>query len=300
MRIKQDWLEYLHQLRVREIEIIFRRCPPNAFAQGLELGAGDGFQSTLLTQWVSQLVCTDYNGSGLTLQNTTRIQYRVCDAEYVGSMFQPKQFDLVFSSNMLEHVPRPRVVLEGTCKVLADDGITIHVMPTPFWKLTWLVLYHADLVIQALELITENDGRSQFWGRVGKILGTSNDGPTEEPSKGNNPKTARRKRSRLLSLAVPEPHGVSSNNLAEFFAFRKSRWVKEFERAGLDVVVVLKGPVTSGHGFGLDALRALLERMGFASENVYIAIKKGSCSPFVPYFHESCPVIPHNADHQHR
>ena len=60
MKIKTAWLPHLHRIRSREIEIAFGRCPEKIFATGLELGAGDGFQSGLLTRYVSRLTCTDY------------------------------------------------------------------------------------------------------------------------------------------------------------------------------------------------------------------------------------------------
>ena len=56
--------------------------------------------------------------------------------------FGEKSFDIVFSSNLLEHLPDPSVVLRGVHRLLKDDGITVHIMPGPFWKLCQMALYH--------------------------------------------------------------------------------------------------------------------------------------------------------------
>jgi hypothetical protein len=83
---------------------------------------------------------------------------------------------------------------------------------------------------------------------------------------------------------VPEPHGVSESNIDEFYAFSKHRWRKEFEKANLELVKILKGPVASGWGFGLDPIGNFLERIGVTSEYIYVAIKRENNSPYKQYF----------------
>jgi hypothetical protein len=85
-------------------------------------------------------------------------------------------------------------------------------------------------------------------------------------------------------LLWPTPHGAYRSNFEEFYAFSKRRWLREFDAAGFTVVKVLRGPVASGYGFGLDRLRAGLELAGFASEYAYVTVKRDRTSPFVAYF----------------
>ena len=100
----------------------------------------------------------------------------------------------------------------------------------------------------------------------------------------NNPLLTRASRSFFHHLVVPEPHGVSKNNIQEFSAFSKSRWIREFDKANLDLIAIMTGPVASGFGFGFHFLRAILEEFGMASELIYIAKKKGQNSPYKQYF----------------
>jgi hypothetical protein len=46
MRIKADRTSYLHDLKRRQMDVAFRRCPANLFKKGLELGAGEGTSNT--------------------------------------------------------------------------------------------------------------------------------------------------------------------------------------------------------------------------------------------------------------
>jgi len=43
MTVKAEWTTYLHNLRRREMNVIFKRCPPKVFSKIPEPGAGDGF-----------------------------------------------------------------------------------------------------------------------------------------------------------------------------------------------------------------------------------------------------------------
>lgn len=272
MKIKTDWPNYLHSLRRREIEMIFGACPPKIFARGLELGAGDGFQSQLLSHFVTSLVVTDYAEGILAQPDGPGLTHRVCDAEQVGEVFEAGEFDLVFSSNMLEHLPDPQQALAGMHRVLADQGIAIHVVPSPFWKLTQMAGFYPNLVITRLERYSERM-RGDPLRSTAAVEGWD-----------NNPKIDGRRYSRLRRLLWPVPHGISASNWREIFAFRAGAWRGQFAAAGFEVVAMLRGPVVSGYGFGLERLRSLLERAGLASETVYVTVKTGQASPFLPCF----------------
>jgi SAM-dependent methyltransferase len=262
--LRADWLQHLHAFRRRELQAILGQCPERQFRRGLELGAGDGYQSSILSRYVQRLVCTDYDKQRLQRQAPPPTSYLVCDAEAVGNLFRENTFDFVFSSNMLEHLPNPEAALAGIHRVLRQDGITIHVLPSVFWKLCHILLFNPNRLVMRIERL--------FAGRqTTKTVSTL----------GNNPKVARAARRRWL---LPPPHGVSNGTIQELLAFRRSRWKRILERSRFTVVRVMKGPVASGYGFGLDRLRRVLEQLGLASEYVFIAVKAGAVSPHLRYF----------------
>jgi SAM-dependent methyltransferase len=281
LKLRPDWQTYLHALRRREIEIIFRRCPPHCFARGLELGAGDGFQSGLLARYAATLVVTDYYPGILAQPDTATIMHRVCDAEQVGDTFAADEFDLSFSSNMLEHLPQPQQALAGLRRVLRDDGIAVHVMPSPFWKLCQMIGFYPNFILARLERYSaRRTAPRRDAGGAGSTAGQSG------PAGGwdNNPKVDGRRYSYLRRLLWATPHGAARGNLEEFRAFRQAHWREQFSAAGFTVAHVLPGPVSSGYGFGLDRTRTLLERCGLASEYVYVTHKAGRASPYLAYF----------------
>jgi hypothetical protein len=61
--------------------------------------------------------------------------------------------------------------------------------------------------------------------------------------------------------------------VVEFFAFRQSKWVSDFEATGFKIIEIKKGPVSSGYGFGWDNIRTIIEKTGVATELIYFVKK---------------------------
>ena len=280
-------MQWLHDYRKREIELIFRRCPEKLFQRGLELGAGDGYQSTLLSKYSVRLISTEPNGRILTRENTADVEYLVCSAETALERFDARSFDVVFSSNLLEHVNDPLPVLRSIHRVLKDNGITIHVIPGPFWKVCQMALHVPVTVMVTLERIMRAGKVGGALKEIKDILRETWQGITtgsnstieylyeKEMAQGNNPGISRERPSFWAHLVLPRPHGVSRRNADEMEAFSRRRWLQEFDRAGFECLAVRKGPVASGYGLGWHRIVFALETMGLASEFIYVAAKKG-------------------------
>lgn len=266
----KDWLDYLHRIRQAEIAGVFGNCPRRAFSVGLEVGAGDGYQSALLAEYVDRLIASDWDIRGMRKRQSERIEVCECDAEDVGRRFRGMRFDLVFSSNVLEHLPDPRAALRGMHELLTDDGLMVHILPNPFWKLCDFALFWPMMMARAWRRICRN--------RAPALLERET-----EITPANNPKVRARARRGWRKL-WPGPHGAYRGHLEELLAFRKRRWERDFELAGFRVICVIKGPVCSGAGLGWDGLRLVLEQSGLASEYAYVAVKGGRTSRYEAYF----------------
>ena len=156
--LKVDFAAWLHPLREREIRALFRACPRGHFARALELGAGDGFVSGLLSDYARELVSTDYFPGILACPPRPGVSYRMVDAEQLPAAFPGGQFDLVFSSNLLEHLPDAARVLRDIAGLLAPGGVTVHLVPNRTWLALHTLLHLPNKLAVALETVTTPGG----------------------------------------------------------------------------------------------------------------------------------------------
>ena len=263
-KIMADWEKYIHTLREKEIDKVVSFLNGKHYDTVLEIGAGDGFQSEMLRKYADKLYCTDLDDKRLTRADK-EINYAICDAEIIDEYFPKAHFDLIFSSNLFEHLPNPGNALNAIYNILKADGISIHVIPSPFSAIIRIVLWYPAILLRVLNKMREGQKLHMVSER------SANNKNIDHRS--NNLKMQRSYKSNWRRLLFPRPHGVSENVFKEICAWKRGKWCKEIESSGFRIIDILKGPVSSGYGFGLDILRGILEGMGFTSEHIYILNK---------------------------
>jgi SAM-dependent methyltransferase len=112
------------------------------FARGkdvLDAGSGAGYGSAYLAEHGARRVeAIDVSDKAIAFSRKhfqhPNLRYQVMDLEQIGG-FAPHSFDLIFSSNTLEHVPRVARFLTAAAQLLRPDGAAIIAVPP---------VYHAD------------------------------------------------------------------------------------------------------------------------------------------------------------
>lgn len=258
-----QWHQNLESLRSRELDVAFSGFSLKTFKNALELGAGNGFQSRKILKYAEHLVATELNEGRLKRIPVPGIEYYVCDAERISHYFEPNSFDLVFASNLFEHLPDPMLALDGIRTVLAPGGVVILIMPNTLWKIFSLIGFYPNTI----RLVW----RAIMLGRLRQLVRKYITHTQLEKGKstvGNNLKTDLQASVRA-GILWPAPHGAYRSNLEELSKFRKGRWLNLFRGAGYKIVTVRKGPISSGYGFGFDTLRFFFEWIGLTTEYIY-------------------------------
>ncbi len=204
-----------HFLRLRDLHQIFSEVPLDGISRVLELGAGDGAQTLALRKKFCEVVSIDISPSAKS--------DGIIIADAVDLPFVDGYFDLVFSSNVLEHIESVEESLVEMKRVLKSDGIMIHTMPTSTWKLIQLFCRPMATVMKLFR----------------KIVPGLYDLPrrAEAGAYGLNSPLTLKKRSILktiLGQLIPTIHGVSDNHIQEFIRFRTQWWASKFKQLGLD------------------------------------------------------------------
>lgn len=259
MILKKDWEKYIHSIRKKEVNLVFNGKSECSLESGLEVCCGDGYQTTLICKYFKKFYSTDLNFGRIAKKNKiSSVTYLKCDAESIEQCFKTEKFDLIFSSSLLEHLPKPEFFLRGAFNLLKNGGQMVVVIPNRFWKLGHFFFHWVNLFVLFINKMSSGD----------KISGDKESGTI-----GNNLKSIRQYK-KIRKILWPVPHGDFVFNLEEFIAYGTKKWTGKFKKENFEVVKIIKGPVTSGYGFGLDRIRKFMELLGFSSVLIFILRKK--------------------------
>jgi SAM-dependent methyltransferase len=199
-------LEHLARLRLLELERVLPFLPEGA--RILELGAGSGWQAR-------ELARRGYRVEAIDLASSPYASARVHPVrEFDGQRlpYADGSFDVLFSSNVLEHV-RDGVALEREiARVLAPGGRAVHVLPSASWRL-WTSAAQAPHVARLA---------------LGSLLGRR--ARSAAPA-GRSPQPVRA-RPPLWRMCLPARHGEHGSALSELWLFARPAWRRRFRRAG--------------------------------------------------------------------
>lgn len=253
-------VEYLNQLRSWEIERISTLFRPGA--RILEIGAGTGQQSAALLKMgfgveAIEVPNSVYSGDRL-------FPIRNYDGDNIP--FPDESFDIVFSSNVLEHVPNLARVHEEVRRVLKPDGYAVHVVPTHIWRFwsttttIWIKLRQAFSV--AKNSVRRSAGVRNAFCEIRQLLRASID---------------------------QRPHGVRGNIISEHWLFHPRWWRKNFTSHGFTIEKELPG------GIFYTGNMAMGNRLTTGERSRLARILGSACHIFVlravPQLHGSKPPV---------
>jgi len=203
---------HLEALRTAELEIVRTYFRPGV--RVLEIGGGSGHQARTLAAWGCDVISLDVANRPTPM--TQFHDVRTYDGVHIP--FPDSTFDVVYSSNVLEHLQRPADLCTEMRRVLVSGGIAIHFIPTPAWRF-WTSLAHYPHLVR--RLVT----RLQTPPTVRADTPPSTSGPL---------RMGRLLRRALLAGA----HGEYSNPISELYYFRRRRWSALLCGSGLELMHV--------------------------------------------------------------
>lgn len=225
-------LEFLHEIRRVELTIVAEHLRPGA--RILELGGGTGLQAKLLSELGFDVYSIDIESS----EYSDAAVYPVHEYDGRHIPLPDHSVDIVFSSNVLEHVEDLEQLQREVCRVLKPDGYCVHVLPTGVWR-AWTNATHAIHHLQ-------------------KLVDSVRD----------------RRPARIIKHAVrawiPSRHGETGNAITEIYAFSRWRWLRQFRRDGFVVShaqplgIFYTGYKVAGPRWSLSSRKAWAKRLGSA------------------------------------
>ncbi len=214
---------YLEAIRRAELESVREQFRPGMHV--LEIGGGSGFQAAILTSWGCDVVSVDVANRKPPHKNYFPVQ------DYDGETlpFQDQTFDVVFSSNVLEHVRSVSVLLREIKRISKPDATSVHILPSPSWRF-WTSLTHYIYAFRWL------------LGIQPTIPGAVEPIPIQEVARRNGVISV------LKQLLLAGAHGEYPNAASELYYFSRRRWRRVFEENGFQIERALDcGVFHTGH-----------------------------------------------------
>lgn len=222
-------VDFINELRRQELEEMLPRLRKGAHI--LEIGAGSGQQAR-------ELEGAGYKVTAIDLPSSDYAAHRVFPVLYYDGAtipFPDDSFDVVYSSNVLEHVSDlPRLQAEIR-RVVKPGGECLHIMPSHVWR---------------------------FWTSAAAVPGVF------VPYRHGLGvlMTIRR-----LASSALRRHGERGNVLSELWLFHPAWWRNHFRKAGFEILedgpvgIFYTAEILLGFRFGFRARKRLARVLGSSS-----------------------------------
>ncbi len=214
--IKTD--NWTHYVRMKEISQILPYLDKEF--KILEIGSGDGYIAKYLNDIGYNVVATDLNPRIPSYYNIQKVSANPLP-------FSSNSFDIVLSSNVLEHIKDLEDTLKELSRVLKMNGLMIHSVPTQtcsFFTTLFYPIFYFKKMINIFKNDNFNLTSLKTTHSIFKILN---------------------KFISFLIFVNPinivrwHGHGISLNPVHEFFLWSKYKWGKIFKKNDLNIVIVI-------------------------------------------------------------
>lgn len=200
-------IESLKELRFYEVEKTLEFLPLSG--KLLEIGAGAGWQA-------KQFFERGYDVSALDIKSNKLkhlSEFPVLEYDGLHFPFPDKHFDIVYSSNVLEHVLELDILEKEIYRVLKPKAIAVHILPTISWRLGTSLTHPLYLFQLAYRYLTNK--RNPIKNTDDHFL----------PSFWQ-----------LWKYLLPSRHGVKGNSFSELYNFSSFYWSRHFKSCKWNVV----------------------------------------------------------------
>jgi len=179
----------------------------------LEIGAGTGGQARILADQGHRVEAIDLISSNYAAERV----WPITDYDGHHIPFPKHHFDIIFSSNVLEHIPHLPEYQQEMHRVLKPEGVAIHVVPSGSWRFWTNLLYYPYLCRRLID-------------RLFRAVGSGSQ-PRQTEATAPAPEAPPPQSIRLGSL-LPNRHGVMGNFLSQIYYFSRRCWRRKFLMSG--------------------------------------------------------------------
>jgi ubiquinone/menaquinone biosynthesis C-methylase UbiE len=178
----------------------------------LEIGAGNGWQSKLIASRGCETHAIDIESSSYKEETVYPISF------YDGKTipFPDAYFDIIFSSNVLEHIYHIHEFQAEIQRVLKPNGLIVHILPTSTWLFWATIGNYLRSFILVFRLLLKKFSSTQADEKESML--------NQFQNKLNDKKFS------ILKALLPKRHGERGNYFSEYYLFSEFSWKKIFTK----------------------------------------------------------------------
>lgn len=200
-------MNHLRLIRLDELSHALAAIPVGG--RLLEIGAGAGWQAKALAEQGYAVEAIDVPESGYAEDQVWPVLNY--DGRYIP--FSSSVFDVVFTSNTLEHIPHIEALQDEIRRVLKPDGIAVHIVPTGSWRFWSNVTHYLFVFRLAL-------------GVLGVVP------PRNDSALIASARSKHSLRTLVAKALFPPRHGERGSAISELWSFSRWGWFRLFRRTG--------------------------------------------------------------------
>lgn len=198
-------VNHLNDLRAAELELVISELRPGS--RILEFGAGTGEQARSLS-------LRGYEIEAIDLAQSTYSQsrvYPVCDYDGSNIPLSDGSVDIIFSSNVLEHIEDLPKTMSEFKRVLRPGGYCVHILPSVAWRFWTFISGYLIALTATIGIFFEVVRiifRLKRYKPLGKFLRL------------------------IVDCLLPSGHGTSVEGISELWTYSIKSWNSKFLKNG--------------------------------------------------------------------
>ncbi len=212
--------ELFRLAELEQTEAIIREAAGSG-ARVLEIGSGTGWQARALAERGFDVVGVDLPPSSEISNHARARVWPIIDYDGEHLPFDDASFDVVYSSNVLEHVTKLDALNAEMRRVLRPSGVAVHLLPNPQWRFISLLSYYPGQAIDLLRVL-----RRRLLGPQAEPAAILSDAQTSVPV------APRSLGSKIRARLLPPTHGAVGTPLTELSRYSKRQWDRYFTGTG--------------------------------------------------------------------
>lgn len=230
----------------------------------LEIGAGTGWQARALSEAGFNVDAIDLPPESEISGHARNRHWPISDYDGVHIPFSDDSFDLIYSSNVLEHVTNLDALIEEMRRVLRPGGMALHLLPNPQWRILSLITYYPGQAVDFIRYLRKRGTRDAVANQSNSVTPQLHRSLLHKASK------------RLL----PPTHGAVGSAISEVGRYSRSNWDRFFRQRGWEIVqysnngLVASGDYLLGSALPI-AARRWIGRMTGGIAHVYLLRPSG-------------------------